>query len=121
MPTPAYPLDLRTVLQSSKSRSQPAAFRISDPRRGMPYVQAIGTIAPTRWAVQFRFTPDEAVRFQLWLSVTLQGGLLKFTMPIRTEAGLISHLCQFLPDGLGDCREEGNSFTYEAQIIGAPA
>jgi hypothetical protein len=121
MPTPAYPLDLRTVLQSSKSRSQPAAFRMAEPRRGMPYVRAIGTIAPTQWNVQFHFTPAEAVRFQLWLAVTLQFGLLEFTMPIRTEAGLVSHLCQFLPDGLLDCKEEGESFIYEAQLIGVPA
>ena len=120
MTTPAYPLDLRTVVRASKSRSQPAAFRTSEPRRGMPYVQAIGTTAPQQWSVQFRFTQAEAVRFILWFTEILQGGELEFTMPLRTEAGAVSHLLQFLPDGLGDCSEDGESFTYEAQLVGAP-
>ena len=113
----AYPLDLRTVLQSSKSRSQPAAFRLNEPRRGYGYAQAIGTDTPVFWDMEFRFTQSEAIRFQLWFVAVIQRGLLEFTLPIRTEFGLIAHACRFLPDGLGDCREDGQSFNYSAKIM----
>lgn len=112
-----YPLNLRTVLQSSKSRSQPAAFRLSEPRRGYAYAQAIGTDTPVFWDVEFRFTPAEAIRFQLWFTQVIGRGLLEFILPIRTEFGLIDHTCRFLPDGLGDCREDGQSFSYSAKLM----
>ena len=117
MPTPAYPLDLRTVLQASKSRTQPASFRVSEPRRGFAYVQATGTDAPVFWDVEFKFTRPEAIRFQLWFKTVISSGLLEFTLPIRTEFGLIEHTCRFLPDGLLDCREDGQSFSYSAKIM----
>jgi len=113
----AYPLNLRTVLKAGKSRTQPAAFRTSDPRRGYAYVQAIGTDAPVFWDVEFRFTKAEAIRFQLWFVYTLQRGLIEFTLPITTEFGTIDHTCRFLPDGLGDCREDGQSWSYSAKIM----
>jgi len=112
-----YPLNLRTVLQSSKSRTQPASFRLSEPRRGYAYAQAIGTDTPVFWDVEFRFTPAEAIRFQLWFTQVIGRGLLEFILPIRTEFGLIDHTCRFLPDGLGDCREDGQSFAYSAKLM----
>ena len=117
MPTPAYPLDLRTVLSASKSRTQPAGFRMSEPRRGYAYAQAVGTDTPVFWDVEFRFSKPEAIRFQLWFTQNVQHGLLEFTMPIRTEFGLVIHTCRFLPDGLGDCREDGQTFAYTAKIM----
>lgn len=117
MPTPAYPLSLRTVLQASKSRTQPASFRMSEPRRGYAYAQAIGTDAPVFWDVEFKFTRAEAIRFQIWFKTVISSGLLEFTLPIRTEFGLIEHTCRFLPEGLLDCREDGQSFSYSAKIM----
>jgi hypothetical protein len=112
-----YPLDLRTILSASKSRSQPAAFKMAEPRRGYGYVQATGTDTPVFWDVQFRFTKVESARFQLWFVYTLLRGLRECTLPIRTEFGLITHTCRFLPDGLGNCTEEGGSFLYTARIM----
>ena len=117
MPTPAYPLDLRTVLQSSKTRTQPASFRMSEPRRGYAYAQAVGTDAPVFWNVEFRFARTEAIRFQLWFKTVISNSLLEFTLPIRTEFGLIDHTCRFLHDSLLDCREDGQSFSYSAKIM----
>lgn len=113
----AYPLDLRTIIRASKSRSQPAAFRMNEPRRGYGYAQATGTDTPVFWSVEFRFTRPEAVRFQLWFAVSLERGVNDFTLPLRTEFGLITHTCRFLPDGLLDVREEGEAFVYSATIM----
>lgn len=113
----AYPFNLRTVLQASKSRTQPASFRVSEPRRGYAYAQAVGTDTPVFWDVEFRFGRAEAIRFMLWFKTTISSGLLEFTLPIRTEFGLIEHACRFLPDGLLDCREDGQSFSYSAKIM----
>lgn len=113
----AYPFNLRTVIRTSKSRSQPAAFRMSEPRRGYAYVQATGTDTPVFWDVEFRFTRAEAVRFQLFFVVLLERGINDFTMPIRTEFGEQEYTCRFLPDGLGDCREDGETFAYSATIM----
>lgn len=113
----AYPLSLRTIVRSSKSRSQPAGFRMSEPRRGYGYVQATGTDTPVFWDLQFRFTRQEAVRFKLWFELSLERGINEFTLPIRTEYGLVTHTCRFLPDGLLDTREEGETFAYSATIM----
>jgi hypothetical protein len=117
MPIPAYPLGLRSILRASKSRSQPAPFQLAQPRRGYAYAQAIGTDTPVFWDVSFIFNEQDAVLFSLWLKYTLKGGLLEFTMPLRTEFGQIEHVCRFLPDGLGDCVESGQLFTYQAKIM----
>lgn len=103
--------------RASKSRSQPAAFTVAEPRRGYGYRQAVGTDTPVIWDCVFRFGPADAVRFQLWFVVNLQRGLLEFTMPIRTEFGLLDHVCQFLPESLLDTTEEGGVVSYKAQVM----
>jgi hypothetical protein len=113
----AYPLSLRTIVRASKSRTQPAAFRMAEPRRGYGYAQATGTDTPVFWDLQFRFTRHEAVRFKLWFETLLNRGLEEFTLPIRTEFGLLTHTCRFLPDRLLDTSEEGETFTYSATIM----
>lgn len=113
----AFPLSLRTIIRSAKSRTQPAAFRMAEPRRGYGYAQASGTDTPVFWDVEFRFTRQEAVRFQLWFTQSLDRGVNEFTLPIKTEFGTITHTCRFLPDGLGDCREDGETYAYRANIM----
>lgn len=113
----AFPLSLRTIIRQGKSRSQPAAFSMSEPRRGYAYVQAIGTDTPVFWDVTFKFTQPEAALFQLWFTQTIQRGLLEFTLPIKTEFGLITHTCRFLPDGLLPVQEDGEVWVYSAKIM----
>lgn len=113
--TSAYPLSFRTVL-ASKSRSQPAQFTISSPRRGMAYVQQIGTDIPVFWDVTFRFTTDEAKLFHLWFVTVINKGVDEFTMPIRTEFGMIEHTCRFLPDSLMPANDSGDVWSYTATI-----
>lgn len=115
--TAAYPFDIRTVLRASKSRTQPAAFRMNEPRRGYGYAQASGTDTPVLWDVAFRFTTEEAQVFQTWFVFIVQRGVLEFTMPIRTEFGVIVHTCRFLPDSLLPAREEGGTWGYTATIM----
>lgn len=116
MPEP-YPLHLRTIQQASKSRSQPAAFRMSEPRRGYGYAQAVGTDTPVFWDVQFRFTAAEAAAFQLWFVGRINRGLDEFVLPIKTEFGLVTHTCRFLPDSLLNTSEDGMTWVYSAQIM----
>jgi hypothetical protein len=113
----AFPLSLRTIIRQGKSRSQPAAFRLSEPRRGYAYVQATGTDTPVFWDITLKFTQPEAALFQLWFTQDLQRGVLEFTMPIRTEFGLVTHTCRFLPDSLLPVQEDGEVFVYTAQIM----
>lgn len=119
MPAAAYPLTLRTVLRASKSRTQPASFRMPMPRRGSGYAQRVGTLPPVLWSVTFRFTREEAQTFMLWFTLTLERGLLEFTLPIRTEFGTITHTCRFVPDRLMETRESGETFDYRATILAA--
>lgn len=115
--TVAYPLHLRTVLRAGKSRTQPAAFGLLQPRRGYGYAQATGTDTPVFWDVSFRFTQAEALVFQTWFVYIIQRGLLEFTLPLRTEFGVQTHICRFLPDGLLDTMEEGETWLYKATIM----
>ena len=115
--TSAYPLGLRTIIQADKSRSQPASFRVNQPRRGYGYAQQVGTDTPVIWSIGLLFTQTEAVRFQLWFRYEINGGADEFTMPIKTEFGLIDHVCRFLPDSLLDTSEAADTFKYTAQIM----
>lgn len=117
MPIPAYPATLPPLLRASKSRSQAAAFSIAEPRRGYGYAQAVGTDVPVFWDGEFRFNPYESIAFQLWFKTVVLLGLLEFTMPIRTEFGLIEHVCRFLPDGLADATEQAGIYTYRVKIM----
>lgn len=113
----AYPANLPPLQRASKSRSQPARFTIAEPRRGYGYAQATGTDTPVFWDGQFKFSAENAVVYQLWLTQDLQGGLLEFSMPIRTEFGLLVHTCRFLDDGLNNASEEGGVWIYPVKIM----
>lgn len=113
----AYPITIRSILRAGKSRSQPAAFMLAQPRRGYGYAQKTGTDTPVFWDVTFRFTEEEALVFQLWFTGVLDRGSLEFTMPIRTEFGLVTHTCRFLPDSLLPATEDGPMFNYSATIM----
>lgn len=115
--TEAYPLGLRTILSAQKSRKQPASFTVSEPRRGYAYVQEIGTDTPVFWSISLAFTKSDAIRFQLWFKHSINRGVDEFTLPIKTEFGLIEHVCRFLPDGLLDCGEQGGLWAYSASIM----
>lgn len=113
----AYPFHLRTIIAASKKRTQPATFSMSEPRRGYAYVQQLGTDVPVFWDVQFAFSRAEAPVFRLWFKRTIENGAAEFTLPIRTEFGLVTHTCRLLPDRLMDTGESGNVFTYTATIM----
>lgn len=113
----AYPLTVRTLLRQSKSRTQPAAFGVAEPRRGFGYVQPIGTDTPVFWDVAFRFTQDEAIAFRLWFTQLIHDGIDPFSMPIRTEFGMVDYVCQFLPDSLMPAKENGGLWDYSATIM----
>lgn len=112
-----YPLHIRTLLRTGKSRTQPAKFSVAEPRRGYAYVKPIGTDVPVFWDVEFRFTQDEAIAFKLWFDMSINGGVDEFTLPIRTEFGTITHTCRFLPDGLLPVSEAGQTWGYKATIM----
>lgn len=90
---------------------------MAEPRRGYSYAQAVGTDTPVFWDVQFRFTQTEAVAFQLWFINKINRGLDEFTLQIRTEFGLVTHTCRFLPDSLLDASEDGQTWMYSAQVM----
>lgn len=113
----AYPFTIRSILRASKSRSQPASFSTADPRRGPAYSQRVGTDVPVIWETPFLFTPDEAVAFVLWGEVKLNNWVDEFTMPIRTEFGLIDYVCKFLADGVpNNPREDGGNWRYSGRV-----
>ncbi len=113
----AYPFGLRTVISTSKSRTKPATFAVSQPRRGYGYVEPIGTDVPVFWDVVFRFTRAEAEVFRFWFLNALRGGELEFSMPIDTEFGLQTYTLQFLPDSLMPTRQTAEVFEYSAQVM----
>jgi hypothetical protein len=113
----AYPSGIPTFLRQGKSRSQPAAFRLNQPRRGTAFAEASGNDTPVFWDVDFRFTQLQAQTFLRWFRTDLQRGVLPFTMPIRTEFGLQVHLCQFLPDSLLNTTETAGLWNYSAKLM----
>lgn len=115
--TVAYPSHLPKFLKASKSRTQPAAFRVTEPRRGYGYAQEIGTDTPVFWDVTWVFTRSQAAQFKLWFDIQIRRGVDEFTMPIDTEFGMVEHTCRFLSDNLLPVRDTGSTWTYSATIM----
>jgi len=116
----AYPFGMPTFNYASKSRTQPAQFTESSPRRGPAYTQKIGSDMPVFWDVNFTFSQEDAQRFQLWVLLPqfLDNGINEFTLPIRTEFGMVDHTCRFLSSGFLDAKQESQTvFTYKATIM----
>ncbi len=113
----AYPSHLPTFLRAQKVRKQGAVFSIAEPQRGYGYVQETGTDMPVIWDVTWRFRRTQAIQFQLWFRVLLNNGADPFTIQIDTENGLVTHTCQFMPDGLLPTQDaSGEVWTYSATI-----
>lgn len=112
----AYPSSLPTVL-ASKRISKVAPFRMSNPRRGLPYAEASGADTPTFFDVEWLLLPDDAVTLRDWVENDLEGGLLEFTMPLRTEDGVRLVTGRFLPDQLLDRQRVGTLWRYQASIV----
>ncbi len=113
----AYPLYIRTLLRADKRRTQPAAFGILAPRRGLGYVQPVGTEPPVIWDVRWRLTRSEAIVLKLWFEVALERGTLEFTILLLTEFGTVEHTCIFLPGSLLPVGQVGETWEYTASIL----
>lgn len=113
----AYPSTLPLPLLD-KTREQPAAFQMAQPRRGFGYVEPTGTDTPMFWGLTWRFTTAQAQTFIQWFRVDLERGTLPFDgMPILTEAGLEEFELQFLPDSLLPARHIGGGvWEYSATV-----
>lgn len=115
----AYPTSLPLAL-IDKTRDQPAAFQVAQPRRGFGYVEPIGTDTPVFWSVAWRFTGAQAQVFWQWFVYTTARGTLPFVMGVRTEFGVIAHELQFLPDGLLPAKQVGSDvWEYRATVMAA--
>jgi hypothetical protein len=113
-----YPSDILPLPLLAKTREQPAAFSMSEPRRGWGYVEPTGTDTPVFWPVTWRFTGAQAQYFRRWFVYALKRGTLTMTLPIRTEFGLVAHECQFLPDSLLPARQLATDvWEYSATIM----
>lgn len=112
----AYPSTLPLALLD-KTREQPAAFTMAQPRRGKGYVEPTGTDTPVFWPLRWIFTGAQAQSFRQWFRYVIDRGIDPFTMTIRTEFGLETHECQFLPDGLLPARQIGSDlWEYSATV-----
>lgn len=113
----AYPSTLPLALLD-KTREQPASFQIAQPRRGKGYVEPTGTDVPVFWSLTWRFTEAQAQAFRQWFVYVINRGVDPFTMSIRTEFGIESHECQFLPEGLMPARQIGSDvWEYRATVM----
>lgn len=112
-----YPTGLPSPL-ATKTRSQSASFSMLDPRRGPSYTQKTGNDVPTQWDLTFRFNEQQAQQFWLWfdLGAYLDKGANEFILPLRTEFGIVSHTCRFLPDSLVPASSAARVWTYTATI-----
>lgn len=103
----AYPTTLPLAMLV-KTREQPPAFSMAEPRRGFWYVEPTGTDTPVFWALTWRMTGAQAKVFWQWFTYTIKRGVLPFTMQVRTEFGLVTHELQFTADGLMPAKQVGS-------------
>lgn len=113
----AYPSTLPLALLD-KTREQPAAFQVAQPRRGFGYVEPTGTDTPVFWPLTWRLTGAQAQTFRQWFVYVTERGTLPFTMQLRTEFGLEDLEVQFLPDGLLPARQvAADVWEYRATVM----
>lgn len=112
-----YPANLRPMIAASKTRTQPAAFRLNAPRRGMPFAEKNGTTPPAFYDGVFRFTRCEAISFQLWFVIELQRGTLEATLPVKTEFGVQLLDGLLLPETLLPAQEQGEVWEYRCTFM----
>ncbi len=111
-----YPTGLPSV-RATKRVSKAAAFGMSDPRRGKPYVEPTGTDTPTVYDVEWVLTESQGAALVAWVETTLSRGTLEFTIPLRTETGLREITANFMPQGLLDKVRDGAVWRYSAAIV----
>lgn len=113
----AYPTSLPLAL-IDKTRDQPAAFQVAQPRRGFGYVEPIGTDTAVFWPLTWRFNESQAQTFWQWFVYTTQRGVLPFTMGVRTEFGVVTQELQMLPEGLMPAKYLGGGvWEYRANVM----
>jgi hypothetical protein len=115
--TVSYPSNISKPIKATKTRTQGAVFRVSDPRLGYAYAQVAGMDVPVAWDVSWVFTASEALAFMTWFNDDLQRGLLEFSLPLRTEFGDVEHICRLSPDSLLPASQDGQAWTYSARIM----
>lgn len=114
----SYPLGLRTILRMGKSRQMTPTYRISEPRSGPGYVQALSEDAPVFWDVTFRFQRNDRLIFIDWFRRKINRGKSPFLLTIGTEYGPVEHQFQLVPDSLLSVSEDGgNTYTYQATMF----
>lgn len=112
----AYPAGLPSV-RATKRVSKAAAFSISEPRRGKPYIEPTGTDTPTVFDVEWVLTESQGAALVEWVNTDLSLGTLEFTIPLRTETGLREITANFMPQGLLDKVRDGALWRYSAAIV----
>lgn len=117
MPIAAYPSTLPLPL-SGHTREQPATFGFAQPRRGLGYVEPIGTAAPAFWSAKWRFSAAQAQAFRAWFVADIDRGRAPFTLSLRTEFGLVTQEVRFLPESLLPARHLGGGvWEYSATVM----
>ncbi|MDT7834954.1 hypothetical protein [Aquabacterium sp. OR-4] len=114
----AYPSTLPGVLRSKRRRQAPP-WALLGSRRGPAYMLNTGTVPPVFFEVEWIFTAEQALLFRLWFEAIIGRGALPFTMALRTEFGLLDHVCQLLPDSLLPASEDGGTWRYSATLMTA--
>lgn len=112
-----WPENLRGILTEGKSRRQGAIFSMSDPKVAPPYKKIRSTDVPVFWDITLRFHSADAAAFRKWFENDISYGRRWFTMPVKTEFGLIDHDVVFMPDSLLVASREAEVFTYTATIM----
>lgn len=113
-----YPSYLRYAIQQGKVRNVATQFISSQPLAGTPYFQQLTDESPVTWDFRLIFNEFDAQSFDAWFVVSTNNGNDYFTMPIRTEQGLVDHDVHFLPDGIPNrVSEDGDTFTYSCSVI----
>lgn len=118
MATVAYPSNI-APMQISKTRSHTPTFKLLEPTAGAAYVKHTSIDAPITYSATFKFSEADAQKFWVWYYSPLycNRGRNKFTMPIKTEFGLIEHECQFIPDSLMDLSQDVGIYEYSATLM----
>jgi hypothetical protein len=112
----AYPTTIRPPLRASRTRAQAASFAASDAMMAFAQFQRTGYDQPVAWDLTWRLPTSEAQLFLQWFVYETMRGTVPFTIQLRTEFGLTEYLCHFLPGGLLDSREEGETWVYSASV-----
>lgn len=101
---------------SSSGIKQQSNFLINKAESGYSRIRKRFKSVPAEMKIQWRLTSSQADFFLGWVEHVLDGGVLSFSLNMRSPQGVVPHEFRFLTHPLEGVKPSGNRWLYSAKM-----